>query len=164
WLFGFAFLYAILALSLSLRNYWRAIAGGALNFKTVSRALNDAARLKYLDGGGAGCVTQDHRRLYHHLTFYGFLLCFLAPAVATIYHYTFQWEAPYRWFDLPVLLGTAGGLGLVCGTIGLSVDRSRRDESLKDKGGLGGPLLALLGLTGATGLALLALRATPALG
>ena len=39
-----------------------------------------------------GCFNEDERptdrrRLYHHLTFYGFLLCFAATSVATFYHY-----------------------------------------------------------------------------
>ena len=55
------------------------------------------------------------RRKFHHLTFYGFLLCFAATCVATVYHYAFGWEAPYASYDLPVLLGTLGGIGLLVG-------------------------------------------------
>ncbi len=61
----------------------------------VPRATPPSAvlRLKYLDGGhGEGCHDEDDaytlsRRRFHHLTFYGFLLCFAATSVATLYHY-----------------------------------------------------------------------------
>ena len=67
------------------------------------------------------------RRLFHHFTFYGFALCFAATCVATFYHYVWNWPAPYRWFDLPVVLGTLGGIGLVLwGTSGLAVEKSRQ--------------------------------------
>jgi len=87
--------------------------------------MRDAGRLRYLDGGGVGCMNDDdqltdRRKLFHHLTFYGFLLCFAATCVATLYHYLLGREAPYPWYDLPVLLGTVGGLGLLIGPAGLS--------------------------------------------
>jgi citrate/tricarballylate utilization protein len=44
----------------------------------------------------------------HHLTFYGFMLCFAATSVATLYHYAFGWVAPY---DLPSLPKAAGRVG-----------------------------------------------------
>ena len=48
--------------------------------------------LRYLDGGGVGCFNEDdrptdRRKLFHHFTFYGFLLCFASTSVATLYHY-----------------------------------------------------------------------------
>ena len=60
----------------------------------LAGATWDAAGLRYLDGGGEGCTYPDEkpsfaRRNFHHLTFYGFLLCFAATSVATIYHYVF---------------------------------------------------------------------------
>ncbi len=82
------------------------------------------ANLRYLDGGGVGCVNDDERptdrrKIYHHLTFYGFLLCFVATCVATLYHFLLAREAPYAWWDLPVVLGTLGGIGLLIGPAGL---------------------------------------------
>ncbi len=73
----------------------------------AAEAAHDALRLKYLDGGhGEGCHNEDdawthERRRYHHLTFYGFMLCFAATSVATLYHYVLDWPAPY---DLTTLL------------------------------------------------------------
>lgn len=31
----------------------------------------------------------------HHFTFYGFMLCFAATGVATLYHFLLGWSAPY---------------------------------------------------------------------
>ncbi len=53
------------------------------------------------------------------MTFYGFALCFASTCVATLYHYLLAREAPYPWWDLPVVLGTLGGIGLLIGPVGL---------------------------------------------
>ena len=59
------------------------------------------------------------RRLFHHLTFYGFMLCFAATVVATFYHYALGWKAPYPGTSLPVALGVLEASALVAGPIGL---------------------------------------------
>jgi citrate/tricarballylate utilization protein len=65
------------------------------------KRLDDVLRLKYLGGGhGEGCNNEDDawtlwRRRFHHATFYGFMLCFAATSVATLYHYVLGWSAPY---------------------------------------------------------------------
>jgi citrate/tricarballylate utilization protein len=127
--------------------------------------------LRYLDGGGAGCEDddgprKDRRRLYHHLTFYGFLLCFAATCVATLYHYVLGREAPYAWSDLPVLLGIVGGLGLLIGPVGLLADQSNRNPMTRARNlqSLDAAFSAMLFLTSLTGLALLAARSTPMMG
>jgi citrate/tricarballylate utilization protein len=172
-LFGAVFLYDVLAIVMSARAFAHDIAEEAarVGSKPVRQALKDTFRLRYLDGGKAGCVNDDdrptdRRKLYHHATFYGFLLCFASTCVATLYHYLLGREAPYAWYELPVLLGTAGGLGLMVGTAGLSVARLRRDPILVDERRLGmdAAFLVMLFLTGATGIALLLLRSTPAMG
>ncbi|MEH2481159.1 citrate/tricarballylate utilization protein [Nitrobacteraceae bacterium AZCC 2146] len=172
-LFGAAFLYAIVAISMGVRNFWRDIgepAGTLLQGTSLWQAIKDASTLRYLDGGGVGCMNEDekptdNRRLYHHFTFYGFMLCFASTSVATVYHYLSR-EAPYPWYDLPVLLGTLGGLGLIVGPIGLLREKFRRDPVLQDnkKYGMDVAFLAMLFMTSLTGLALLLLRATPAMG
>jgi citrate/tricarballylate utilization protein len=87
--------------------------------------VHDVLRLKYLDGGhGEGCNNADDgwtlwRRRFHHATFYGFLLCFAATSVATLYHYLAGWAAPYDLPSLPKLLGVVGGISLLVGTAGL---------------------------------------------
>jgi citrate/tricarballylate utilization protein len=172
-LFGTAFLNAIVAISMGVHNFWRDIgapAGTLVQGTSLWQAIKDASTLRYLDGGGVGCMNEDdkptdNRRLYHHFTFYGFMLCFASTSVATVYHYLSR-EAPYPWYDLPVLLGTLGGIGLIVGPIGLLREKFRRDPILQDgkKYGMDVAFLAMLFMTSLTGLALLLLRATPAMG
>ena len=175
-MFGPVFGFAVLALTLGVRRFWRDVspASASLGLKTSAalEATSSVARLKYLDGGhGEGCNNSDDaftlwRRRFHHLTFYGFLLCFAATGVATLYHFVLHWSAPYPVFSLPVMLGIVGGLGLLVGPAGLLWLNLRRhpdqgDEQQKpmDRG-----FIALLLLISASGLALLALRETSGLG
>jgi citrate/tricarballylate utilization protein len=172
-LFGAAFLYAIVAISMGVRHFWRDIgepAGTLAEPASIWQAIRDASTLRYLDGGGVGCMNEDdkptdRRRLYHHFTFYGFMLCFASTSVATLYHYLGR-EAPFPWYDLPVVLGTFGGIGLIVGPVGLLREKFRRDAVLQDekKYGMDVAFLAMLFMTSLTGMALLGLRATPAMG
>ncbi len=170
-MFGSVFTLALLALALGVRRFWRDVSPGAATTPAVAEAAQDTLRLKYLDGGhGQGCNEADDRftlwrRRFHHFTFYGFALCFASTSVATLYHYLFGWHAPYALTSLPVLLGTAGGIGLLIGPAGLLWLNLRRspqhgDASQRpmDRG-----FITLLLLTSATGLALLAWRDTGAM-
>jgi citrate/tricarballylate utilization protein len=173
-LFGAAFLYAILALAMGVRAFWRDIGapvGTGADAAALLQAIRDAGELRYLDGGGVGCVNADERptdrrKLYHHLAFYGFTLCFAATCVATLYHYLLAREAPYPWWDLPVVLGTLGGVGLVIGPIGLLAEKSRRDPALVGpaRSGMDTAFTVLLLLTALTGFALLVWRDSAAMG
>lgn len=173
-LFSTAFLYAVLALVMSVRAFWRDIGppiGGRADGGPIFQAIRDAGELRYLHGGGVGCYNEDdkptdRRKFYHHLTFYGFLLCFAATSVATLYHYLLGREAPYPWWDLPVVLGTLGGIGLIIGPVGLFVAKMRRDPALLDEQryGMDVGFIAMLFLTGTTGMLLLVLRDTAAMG
>jgi citrate/tricarballylate utilization protein len=173
-LFGAAFLYAIVALIMGVRAFWRDI-GEPVGMKTDAgslwQAIRDAGNLRYLDGGGVGCFNEDERptdrrKLFHHFTFYGFLLCFASTCVATLYHYLLAREAPYAWWDAPVVLGTLGGIGLVIGPIRLLAERWKRDPALVDQQrmGMDTAFTVMLLLTSLTGLALLGLRETAAMG
>jgi citrate/tricarballylate utilization protein len=169
-LFGVVFGAAVVALGIGVARFWRSISPGAApaggQGAAVREAAVDALGLHYLDGGhGEGCNNADDawtpwRRRFHHLTFYGFALCFASTCVATLYHYAFAQPAPYAWASLPVLLGTAGGLGLVAGPAGLLWLNLRRhplhddpEQQPMDRG-----FIALLLLASASGLALLAWR------
>ncbi len=175
-MFGAVFGFAVLALTLGVRRFWHNISppAASLPLKTSAalEATANVAQLKYLDGGhGQGCNNADDkftlwRRRFHHLTFYGFLLCFAATGVATLYHYLLKWSAPYPVSSLPVMLGIAGGIGLLIGPAGLLWLNLRRNPAHGDVNqkpmDLG--FIALLFLVSASGLALLALRETSALG
>jgi citrate/tricarballylate utilization protein len=173
-LFGIAFLYAIIAMIMGVRMFWRSIAEplGPLDEPlSLWDASKDAGQLRYLNGGEVGCYNEDEyptdrRRNYHHLTFYGFLLCFAATSVATVYHYFLGRVAPYPWWDLPVVLGTLGGVGMLIGTAGLLSAKLRRDPDMIDQPRLGMDMafIVILFLTSLTGLALLILRETAAMG
>ena len=172
-LFGGVSLFALLAFVMGFRNFWKDIGAGetsAGNGKTIWQAMRDAGSLRYLDGAGAGCFNEDEyptdkRRFYHHLTFYGFMLCFAATSVATIYHYVFDWPAPYGWLSLPKLLGISGGIGLLIGPIGLMREKHRRNPELVEKNqfGMEAAFIVMLFATGLSGLLLMVLRETPAM-
>jgi citrate/tricarballylate utilization protein len=170
-LFGFAALYAVVAFVFSLRAFWRDIGGGALGPAALAQAVADTFTLRYLGGGGGGCTSENEepsnrRRVYHHFAFYGFLLCFAATCVATLYHYAFGWHAPYAFYSLPVLLGIAGGIGLLIGPAGLFVLARARVPKLMDvaRRGMDTAFIAMLFLTSLTGFLLLVLRDTGVMG
>jgi citrate/tricarballylate utilization protein len=172
--FGAAFLYAILALIMSMRAFWRDIGepvGMTTDAASLWQAIKDTTSLRYLDGGGVGCFNEDdqptdRRKIFHHLTFYGFLLCFAATCVGTLYHYLLGREAPYPLWDLPVVLGTLGGIGLLAGPLGLLVAKGQRDPALADsaRNGMETAFILMLFMTSLTGIALLLLRETSAMG
>ncbi len=170
-MFAPIFLFAVLALTIGVRKFWKDVAPGAASGAAVAEATSNALSLKYLGGGhGQGCNESDDeftlwRRRWHHFTFYGFMLCFAATCVATLYHYLFNWDAPYALTSLPVVLGMAGGVGLLIGPAGLlwlNLRRSpqRADSAQKpmDRG-----FIVLLLLTSVSGIALLAWRDTGAM-
>ncbi len=173
-LFAAASLFALVALVMGFRNFWRDIGAGSMATQvggSFLQAVKDTTTLRYLDGGGVGCYNEedrptDRRRLFHHLTFYGFILCFLATSAATLLHYLFNHPAPYAWYELPKLLGIPGGIGLVVGTAGLLFYKLRRDPEVVDRTGLGMNLafIVMLFFTGFTGLLLMVLRTSPAMG
>jgi citrate/tricarballylate utilization protein len=164
-LFAPVFLFVVLALALAVRRFWRDVSPpqevnqppGAL-----PQALGNALTLRYLDGGhGEGCHNEDDRwtharRRAHHLTFYGFLLCFASTSVATLYHYAFGWVAPYDLPSLPKLLGALGGVLLLLGSARMLCLRLARNPALVDPAqtpmDLG--LIVLLLLTSFTGMGL----------
>lgn len=173
-LFGGIFAYAVFAIAMGMRNCWRDMHRSSLSTTTPLsfwQAVKDASRLRYLDGGGKGCVNEDDkptdsRRFYHHATYYGFLLCFASTTTATLYHYLLGLEAPYPWYDLPVVLGTLGGIGLLVGPIGLLRAKLHREPALmvESQFGMDVAFIAMLFFTSLTGLLLLVLRATPMMG
>ena len=173
-LFGATFAFAVVACVASAARFWNDLARhgeGQSDARSLVDATRDALTLRYLDGGGDGCTYPDAkpslaRRRFHHLTFYGFALCFAATVVASVYHYAFGWKAPYPLASVPVMLGTIGGLGLIAGTVGLMWLAHRRDPELADRRqtGMDVGFVVLLFATGLSGLLLLAFRETRAMG
>ena len=174
-MFAPIFLWSVLALALGVMKFWRevtpATSGAPLSSPAAAEAAHDALRLKYLGGGhGEGCNNEDDaftlaRKRAHHLTFYGFMLCFAATSVATIYHYLLDWPAPYDFTSLPKLLGTVGGISLTLGTLwlwrlNLARDPNHGDAQQRpmDRG-----FIALLFFISVTGLALMLSKNTAAM-
>jgi citrate/tricarballylate utilization protein len=95
------FVFAAFALGVGVRRFLRREEVGSPSGAALNEAAHNALSLEYLDGGhGDGCNNADDayshtRRRFHHLTFYGFMLCFSATSVATLYHYVMGWPAPY---------------------------------------------------------------------
>ena len=165
-MFGAVFGFAMLALGIGVARFWRDVSPGRASGAAIAEATRNVLALTYLDGGhGDGCNESDDRytlarRRFHHFTFYGFMLCFASTSVATLYHYLLDLHAPYALTSLPVLLGTAGGIGLLIGPAGLLWLNLRRDPAAGDPAQrpMDRGFIALLLLTSGTGLALMAWR------
>lgn len=171
-MFGAVFGFSSLAIALGVIHFWRKIAPGETQVQASVPALvqtgKAALTLKYLDGGhGQGCNNKDDaytlaRRRFHHLTFYGFMLCFAATSVATLYHYFMGWVAPYPIFSVPVVLGILGGIGMLIGPIGLLYLNYQRHPDHGDQAQrpMDRAFIVLLLLISLTGLLLLGVRET----
>lgn len=179
-LFAPVFIFSALSLLMGIAAFWKVVgpehlAGMKLESADKraahTEAVHAAFKLKYLDGGhGDGCNNEDDafthsRRRFHHFTFYGFLLCFAATSVATLFHYVLSWPAPYGYLSLPKLLGITGGLSMVIGTVGLWRLNWARHPLQTDPLAIGMDrgFIALLFLTASSGLMLMMMRGTAAL-
>ena len=169
--FAPAFVLPLLAISVSLRSYWRHVGGGPVTVADVMEALRAAGRMRELEGGhGDGCNFEDEdrfshaRRHAHQATLWGFLLCFGSTASGTVLHYGFGLEAPYGLFSLPKLLGVPGGLLLCAGTAALALLKTHADRDLGAPSAWGGEMafVLLLFTVGMSGLVLYAATGTGA--
>jgi citrate/tricarballylate utilization protein len=167
-MFGAVFGFAVLALMIGVARFWHGIEPGSISRAAATEATHDALTLKYLGGGhGDGCNNEDDafslwRKRFHQFTFYGFMLCFAATSVATIYHYFFDLHAPYDSTSLPVVLGILGGIGLIIGPAGLLYLNVRRNAAHGDatQKPMDRAFIVLLFLISTSGLALLLYRDT----
>ncbi len=184
WLFGAAFLFSVAVIVVGFFRFRAITEDGTGLFGGTAQAGHDAATLTYMEGGGigeeqAGCpypgdTPATARRIFHHLTAGGFVLCFIATCIGTVHHYLLGWIAPYSFYSLPVVFGTLGGIGLIVGPAGLlALDALARMEARNEPdGGPGDParmaldsgFSLLLMLTSITGFALLFWRHTEAMG
>ena len=167
--------FAVLSFVIGWRRYWQVTGARWGGLPAFADAMRATASMRNLggdnSGDGAGCPGADDRsslarRHYHHLTFYGFMLCFASTSTGTIYHYVFGREAPYGYFELPVVLGTVGGVILCCGTAGLWREKRRMEPAVRalSKLGMDYAFIWLLFWVSATGLILLAVRETSFMG
>jgi len=177
-LFGLAGAFALLALWIGYLRAARSFVASGFSptaerpakARPYGQGIRDALTLRHLHSSGTDCTSAEEqrspwRRRFHHLTLYGFALCFASTSVAALYHVVFGWRAPYGYGSLPVVLGTLGGAGLLIGPAGLFALRERRDRALMDpaQDGLDRSFILMLFMTSATGLLLLALRSQPAM-
>jgi citrate/tricarballylate utilization protein len=135
------------------------------------RALRDSFTVKYLGGGGSGCsypgkVPSQWRRLFHGAVFWGFLADLVSTTLAFIYQDFFGVLPPYPFSSLPVLFGTAGGIGIVIGSIGLIIFKMKSDraQAATNAYAIDYAFLVLLALAAVTGLLTLVFRSTSAMG
>jgi citrate/tricarballylate utilization protein len=161
---------SISALAVSGVRFWRDISQGTrLGAADLFEGLRSALTLKNLGAqGNRGCNDRNERysnlrRRLHHTMFYGFMLCFAATCVATIYDHFLGLKAPYSIRSLPVQLGVWGGIGILIGCSGLLWLKGKGDAALRSRASDGSDhaLLLVLITLSVTGLALLALRSTP---
>src|SRR5580704_8725528 len=160
WSFGGASVFVLIAFAMGFVRFWHDSGerlAEFLNPGALIKGLRDVLTLHYLDGPNS-----QVRRWFHQFTMYGFGLCFASTATAAFYHYLLGWKAPYGYFSLPVVLGTAGGFAIVAGTLGLLGLKWKSNPETRAGGDA--TFIALLFLTAASGLLLLALRETAAMG
>jgi citrate/tricarballylate utilization protein len=166
------FCFSLVALGMGAWNFWRdAGPREKTGVRAILIALWDVLTLKNLGGGGHGCNDSSEafsmrRRWLHHAMFYGFFLCFASTTTGFIYHTFLDWQAPYPFVSVPVLLGTVGGVLLLIGSAGLFAMKLVDDPMPAARNLLGADvaLLLLLALAALTGLVLLAVRGTGAMG
>ena len=168
------FVYAIFVWLKGGAQYWKET-GGALRrpggVKALATPIANAFGLRYLKGGGPGCFYPEERpsmarRVYHALTFWGFLSAFLSTTLASIYQEFFHRLPPYALTSAPVIFGSVGGVALILGTGGLLWFKMRSDPAPAGAGaaGLDYAFLLTLGFTALTGMLTLIFRATAGMG
>jgi citrate/tricarballylate utilization protein len=176
---GLPAVWSVAVMAWSARAYWRATNGRGLARPAVLlAATRQAATLRNLRGGGADCAypgdePSGARRRLHGLVAWGFAACAAATVAAAISQDIAGDPPPYPVLSAPVLLGLAGGAGLIVGCAGLLLlrrraatiaeaepaDQGREDPALARRGYA---LLAALLLLAVSGLLTLVLRDTAA--
>nr|WP_246781338.1 tricarballylate utilization 4Fe-4S protein TcuB [Rhodoblastus sphagnicola] len=168
-----ALAWATLSLTVSTRRYWRTISAGLSPSPlkpALRRALSDIITLRHLDGGGPGCHDSGlpfsrRRKIFHHLMAGSMVLAVAATLAAAVFEHFLGAKPPFPLTSLPVLLGLAGGVGIVVGAAGLLAVEARMDRDPSDPGEtrLNVSFLIALELVTLSGLALLVFRETPAM-
>lgn len=164
--------WALLAMSIGLRRYWRDARPRTARVSTraIAMAIWNLVSMRNLGGGGPGCSDlggqfSHARRWLHQIMVAGVLSSFAATLVASFYHHGLGLQAPYPVTSLPVVLGTLGGLSMTLGISGLLWLKWRGDPTptAPEARAAEVALLLLLLEVAVTGLALLAFRETAAM-
>jgi citrate/tricarballylate utilization protein len=167
-------LFALGVFATGVFRFWRDTKGSPeemFSWAAFNKATADAFGMRYMKGDGSGCTYPSEqfshvRRVFHHCTFYGFLLDLASTTVAAIYHHGFDWESPYALTSVPVVLGTLGGIAMMVGTAGLlylkwQSDRVPGDGTMMQ---MDVSFILILFLSALSGLLLLVFRETAAMG
>jgi citrate/tricarballylate utilization protein len=167
--------YAVAVMLAGAFAFARDIGGARITFADVRAGLvaaGEALALRYLRGGTAGgCYypterTSNSRLVLHMLVFYGFVSAFVATIAAAVLQDFFDQLPPYPIVSVPVVFGSAGGVGMIVGATGLLYLKWRSDVAPADARTLKLDWLFLVSLdvVSLTGMLLLVLRDTPAMG
>jgi citrate/tricarballylate utilization protein len=153
----------------ALAAYWREVHGplrDLADWRALGAAMVSAVQLRNLRGGGEECYDGGSgpsaaRRWLHTAVAGGLAACFASTLSAAVLQDVLGIAPPYPLLSVPVVAGTAGGLGMLAGCAGL-IALKRRGEPPPGVADYG--LLLGLTLLALTGLLALLLRATPAFG
>lgn len=182
-LLGLPALWCAVVLAAGTVRCWRDIHGPLRDLarpRLWPRVVTEAVQLRHMrgrDGAADGAAAADGcdypgdaptpaRRRCHLTLVYGFALCTVSTVSAAIEQDLAGIAPPYPYLSVPVLTGTAGGLGMLAGGLGLLALKARSDAGRTTASTRRADyafLLALLVLA-ATGLLTLAVRVTPAFG
>lgn len=161
--------YTVAVWVIGASHYWRetGLAAGRVKPRDLLAAVLDAARLRWLAGGGPGCPYPEERpafgrRVLHSLVFYGFLAALASTTTAAFYQEVLAQLPPYPVLSVPVVLGVAGGVSMILGCAGLLY--LKRGSDPVPAAGESAPMeygfLFVLAMTNVTGLLALLVRRT----
>jgi citrate/tricarballylate utilization protein len=126
-------LWTLAVLATAILRYWRDVHGRLADLGRLAvwpKTVAQAAQLRHMRGGGTECdypddVPSPARRRFHLAVSYGFGLCLLSTVSAAFMQEVLGVLPPYPYLSVPVVSGTAGGMAMVIGCVGLVVLKRR---------------------------------------
>ena len=166
--FGIVGAFSALALVVGFVRFAKAIELKYPPLEAIKQSIKDTLSLRYLGGHNSeGCTYPNEsrsniRRIYHHLSAYGFLFCFIATNLGVVWTHFLGLNAPYDFSQAPKIFGLVGGIMLCVGTLGLLFVKLEADDEIKDKQSIGMDyaLIVILFLSSFSGLFLMVLKET----
>ena len=155
--------FSFVALAIGFVRFAKAIELKQPPLDVIIQSIKDTLSLRYLGGHKSeGCtypnaLRSNARRIYHHLTAYGFLFCFIATNLGAIWMHFLGLNAPYDITQAPKIFGVIGGIMLCVGTLGLLFIKLEADDEIKDSQSVGMDyvLIVILFLSSFSGLCLM---------